>query len=84
MAKSRSTKKKKRKPSRYREPSKCRFCRAKAATIDYKDIATLQKLTTVQGKLFSRKRSGNCAKHQRMVKTAVKRARYMALLQYVG
>jgi len=72
------------KRSRYREPTKCRFCRAKAASVDYKDLATLQKLTTVQGKLFSRKRSGNCAKHQRMVKMAIKRARYLALLPYVG
>jgi small subunit ribosomal protein S18 len=72
------------KRSRYREPTKCRFCRAKAKFVDYKDLQTLQKLTTVQGKLFSRKRSGNCAKHQRMVKMAVKRARYLALLPYVG
>ena len=70
--------------SKYREPSKCRFCRAKLTMVDYKDIPTLQKLTTVQGKMFSRKRSGNCAKHQRMVKLAVKLARYLALLSYVG
>jgi small subunit ribosomal protein S18 len=82
--KKRSTKKRSKRVSRYREANKCRFCRAKAEEIDYKDIATLQKLTTVQGKLFSRKRSGNCAKHQRMVKTAIKRARYIALLPYVG
>ena len=57
----------------------------KAATgIDYKDIQTLQKLTTGQGKLFSRKRSGNCAKHQRQAKLALKRARYMGLMPYVG
>ena len=67
-----------------REGNKCRFCRDKTKGIDYKDIAVLQKLTTAQGKMFSRKRSGNCAKHQRASSTAVKRARFMGLLSYVG
>ena len=62
---------------------RCRFCRD-GKDIDYKDVATLQKLTTQQGKLFGRKRSGNCAKHQRQAKEAVKRARFLALLPYVG
>ncbi|MFP3937567.1 MAG: 30S ribosomal protein S18 [Phycisphaerae bacterium] len=70
--------------SRSAEQAKCRFCREKVSEIDYKDIATLSKLTTQQGKMFSRKRSGNCARHQRSVKRAVKRARYMALLPYVA
>jgi small subunit ribosomal protein S18 len=52
--------------------------------VDYKDIGTLQKLCTTQGKLFSRKRSGNCAKHQRKVKLAVKRARFIGLMPFVG
>jgi len=50
--------------------------------IDYKDIDTLGKLLTNRGKIFSRKRSGNCAKCQRKVKRAIKRARYMALLPF--
>jgi small subunit ribosomal protein S18 len=66
------------------ERTGCRFCKAKIGTIDYKDTPTLGKLTTGQGKLFSRKRSGNCARHQRMVKTAVKRARYLSLMPYVA
>jgi small subunit ribosomal protein S18 len=66
------------------EKSGCRFCRAKTHIIDYKDTPTLQKLTTGQGKLFSRKRSGNCARHQRQLKTAVKRARYLSLMPYVA
>jgi ribosomal protein S18 len=49
-----------------------------------KDVQTLKKLCTSQGKLFSRKRSGNCAAFQRAVKDAVKRARFMALMPYVG
>jgi len=69
---------------RIREGNKCRFCRDKIQEIDYKDISILQKLTTTQGKLFSRKRSGNCAKHQRSARTAIKRARFMALMPYVG
>jgi len=52
--------------------------------IDYKDIHLLQKLTTSQGKLFSRKRSGNCAKCQRHARKAIKRARYLGLMPYVG
>ena len=69
---------------RFGEPTKCRFCRMKVEHVDYKDTQSLQKLTTLQGKLLSRKRSGNCAKHQRSAKKAAKRARYLALLSYVG
>ncbi|MEP9410623.1 MAG: 30S ribosomal protein S18 [Candidatus Brocadia sp.] len=68
---------------RFNKTSKCRFCRMGMDEVDYKDTQNLQKLTTTQGKLFSRKRSGNCARHQHSVKTAIKRARFMALLPYV-
>lgn len=68
--------------------NRCRFCNpedgAAAPYVDYKDVQALKKLCTSQGKLFSRKRSGNCARHQRQVKRAVKLARFMALLPYVG
>ena len=60
----------------------CRFCRRGISYVDYKDIATLQKLLTNRGKIYSRKRSGNCAACQRKVKKAIKRARYMALLPF--
>ena len=69
---------------KFRKDNRCRFCREKVKEIDYKDVVILTKLCTSQGKLFSRKRSGNCAKHQRQVKEAVKRARFMALMPYVG
>ena len=72
------------KSRRFKDRARCRFCREKADAIDYKDLQTLQKLTTGQGKLFSRKRSGNCARHQRMAKLALQRARFMALMPYVG
>ncbi|MBL7220452.1 MAG: 30S ribosomal protein S18 [Phycisphaerae bacterium] len=70
------------KKQRFHEQAKCRFCRDKTREVDYKDIGTLAKLTTNQGKMFSRKRSGNCAKHQRSTKRAVKRARFLGLLPY--
>jgi small subunit ribosomal protein S18 len=67
---------------------RCRFCHKdgcpRPAFVDYKDVQGLKKLTTGQGKLYSRKRSGNCAPFQRAVAVAVKRARFMALLPYVG
>ena len=68
--------------------NRCRFCTKEGCPrpsfVDYKDYATLRKMCTNQGKLFSRKRSGNCAALQRAVKDAVKRARFLALLPYVG
>lgn len=66
------------------DKSRCRFCKARVRAVDYKDANTLRKLLTGQGKIFSRKRSGNCAAHQRAVRVAVKRARFMGLLPYIG
>ena len=66
------------------EQTQCRFCRNGVKYIDYKDIDTMQKLLTHRGKIYSRKRSGNCAGCQRKVKRALKRARYMALLPYTA
>ena len=67
---------------------RCPFCTKEGcprpAFVDYKDVPTLKRLCNSQGKLFSRKRSGNCAAFQRAVKDAVKRARFLALLPYVG
>ncbi len=65
-----------------REQTQCRFCRRGIKYVDYKDIDTLQKLLTNRGKIYSRKRSGNCAGCQRKAKSAIKRARYMALLPF--
>ena len=64
---------KRKKRTKVREQAKCRFCREKVKDVDYKDIAALSKLTTQQGKLYSRKRSGNCAPHQRSCRRAIKR-----------
>jgi small subunit ribosomal protein S18 len=68
----------------FKSQTKCRFCRDKMKEIDYKDTTSLQKLVTGQGKMFSRKRSGNCAFHQRSARRAVKRARFIGLMPYVG
>ncbi len=68
--------------------NRCPFCTKEGcprpAFVDYKDVPTLRKLCNNQGKMMSRKRSGTCAAFQRAVKDAVKRARFMALLPYVG
>ncbi len=65
-----------------RDQAQCRFCKRGDKYIDYKDVDTLQKLLTNRGKIYSRKRSGNCASCQRKAKRAIKRARYMALLPF--
>jgi small subunit ribosomal protein S18 len=67
-----------------REQTQCRFCRRGTKHVDYKDIGTLEKLITNRGKIYSRKRSGNCAGCQRKVKRAIKRARFMALLPFTA
>ncbi len=63
---------------------KCRFIKEGKCIVDYKDIRMLSKLITPQGKLYSRKRSGASAYSQRRIKIAVKRARYLGFLPYVG
>ncbi len=76
---------KKRKVRRFSERHRVRVGRDKAeALYDYKNVPLLQRLTTQQGKLYSRKRAGNTAWAQRRLKREVKRARFMALLPYVG
>ncbi|HET6202371.1 MAG TPA: 30S ribosomal protein S18 [Planctomycetota bacterium] len=69
---------------RFRERRRCRFCADRVDTPDYKDIGRLQKLLSNQGRIYSRKRSGNCARHQRLVKLALKRARFVSLLPYLA
>jgi len=60
----------------------CIFWVEKDDELDYKDVAKLKKFITEKGKILPRRMSGVCAKHQRMVATAVKRARVMALIPY--
>ena len=60
----------------------CLFCAEKDLIIDYKDTATLRKFIAESGKILPRRMSGTCAKHQREVTMAIKRARQVALLPY--
>jgi small subunit ribosomal protein S18 len=62
----------------------CRFCTDKEITIDYKDPKTLRNFVTERGKIIPRRIYGTCAKHQRELTEAVKRARQLALLPYMG
>lgn len=74
---------KRKKARRMSDAPRIRGPRITPDQIDYKDIATLQRLVSTQGKLFSRKRTGLDAAGQRKLALAIKRARYMALLPYV-
>lgn len=60
----------------------CVFCGEKSAPIDYKDAARLKKYVSERGKILPRRITGNCAKHQRALTVAIKRARHISLLPY--
>ena len=60
----------------------CRFCADSSLIIDYKDPRMLRMFTTERGKIIPRRISGNCAKHQRVLTQAVKRARNIAILPF--
>jgi len=62
----------------------CRFCADTSMIINYKDVKSLRHFTTERGKIIPRRISGTCAKHQRSLTQAIKRARTIALLPYVG
>ena len=74
------------KQERGRRPRKkvCSFCVDKVEAIDYKDIGRLRKYITERGKILPRRISGNCAKHQRELTLAIKRARNLALLPFTA
>ena len=61
----------------------CSFCAGKSEAIDYKDAGKLRNYITDRGKIAPRRRTGTCAKHQRVLAVAIKRARHLALLPYV-
>ena len=62
----------------------CSFCVDKVDDIDYKEVAKLKKYISERGKILPRRISGNCAKHQRQLTVAIKRARHIALLPYTS
>ncbi|MCX7926759.1 MAG: 30S ribosomal protein S18 [Candidatus Omnitrophica bacterium] len=61
----------------------CRFCVDNVSQIDYKEIKVLESFIKERGRIVSSRSSSNCAKHQRQLAVAIKRARYLALLPYV-
>jgi small subunit ribosomal protein S18 len=61
----------------------CQFCANKIREIDYKDADKLRNFISDRAKIAPRRRTGTCAKHQRILATAIKRARHLALLPYV-
>ena len=61
----------------------CIFCGKEAGEIDYKDTAKLKKYVSERGKILPRRITGNCAKHQRALTVAIKRARHLSLMPYV-
>jgi small subunit ribosomal protein S18 len=63
---------------------KCPLCEAGVKSVGYKDVYQLKKFTSVRGKMISTEKSGACHKHQKQLKLAIRRARYMALLPYAS
>ncbi|MFH1479515.1 MAG: 30S ribosomal protein S18 [Candidatus Omnitrophota bacterium] len=62
----------------------CKFCDDKVDHVDYKDVMKLRRFITEKGKILPSRITGNCAKHQRRVAEAIKIARFIALIPYVG
>lgn len=74
-------------PKRFKKTSRkkvCTFCVDKCTCIDYKDVNKLKRYITEKGKILPRRQTGTCAAHQRELTVAIKRARFMALIPYVG
>lgn len=78
--------KRKRRPmeARFVRKRVCMFCREKAKYIDYKDAERLRRFITERGKIVPSRITGTCAKHQRLLSSAIKRARIIALLPFVA
>ncbi|NPA31890.1 MAG: 30S ribosomal protein S18 [Chloroflexi bacterium] len=68
----------------YARPRVCYFCVEKIEHIDYKNVDLLKRYLTDDAKIKSRKQTGTCAKHQRQLARAIKRARHLALLPFVA
>ena len=68
----------------YSRPKFCQFCSDKELSINYKKVDLLRRYITDDGKIRPRRQTGTCAKHQREVASAIKRARHIALLPFTG
>lgn len=71
-------------PNRKSRKKVCAFCVEKAENIDYKDVAKLRKFTSDRAKILPRRVTGTCARHQRELTVAIKRARQVALIPYTS
>ncbi len=74
----------KKRPQVHHKKRVCAFCAEGSEPLDYKDVARLRKYVSERGKILPRRSNGNCAKHQRVLTIAVKRARHLALMPYVA
>jgi small subunit ribosomal protein S18 len=68
----------------YSRPRVCQFCTDPSAKIDYKQVEIMRRFITDEGKIRPRRQTGTCAKHQRQLAKAIKRARHIALLPFTG
>jgi small subunit ribosomal protein S18 len=68
----------------YAQPRVCQFCTDHNVVIDYKQVELLRRYVTEEGKIRPRRQTGTCARHQRALAKAIKRARHLALLHYTG
>ena len=71
-------------PNRKSRKKVCAFCVDKVEEIDYKDVQKLRKFTSDRAKILPRRVTGTCARHQRELTTAIKRARHVALMAYTA
>ena len=78
------SKSKKKKKVGFKKKRICRFCADPNLQIDYKELKMLGHFVTERGKIVPRRISGNCAKHQRQLTLAIKRARHLALMPYAA
>jgi small subunit ribosomal protein S18 len=68
----------------YTRPRVCQFCTEPNLSIDYKQVDLLRRFVSEDGKIRPRRQTGTCAKHQRQLTRAIKRARHIALLPFTG
>lgn len=68
----------------YSRPRVCQFCTDPSTKIDYKQVETMRRFISDEGKIRPRRQTGTCAKHQRQLAKAIKRARHVALLPFTG
>ena len=68
----------------YSHPRVCQFCTDKSVTIDYKQGELLRRFVSEDGKIRPRRQTGTCARHQRELAVAIKRARHLALLPFTS